>query len=324
MGSNIMNNLPLELLGSILYKVFHTQGIKPLLGLRAVSKKWRTVIDDDWIWVQIARSKYSGAAISLGTAKIHYQTIEKLHKLIGTNLHQMNSYSVENALHYATKNQWEASTWIPILIQHGVSPFQPNLRGYTPLHAAVHNLNLSAVRILSQIEGLVDMCDYQGRTALHIAAMVGSPDLCRVLLHHGAKVTVRDNQQQTPLHIAAKQGDVNVCRAILTVGGWFALEQQDINRNTPLLLAAMMGFVHCVETLVEEYGANISATNARGQSLHDIVQFPGRSCSSAFLKWANDHQTWTPHTLSCHQQEIHTPSQNHLLNWSMEGTVHYY
>jgi ankyrin repeat protein len=71
--------------------------------------------------------------------------------------------------------------------------------GRTPLHYAVIERNLAAVKDLLAAGGDPSVCDDDGWTPLHFAAQEYAPDICAALLSAGAPVDVRDSQGNTPL-----------------------------------------------------------------------------------------------------------------------------
>src|SRR5262245_38701390 len=81
------------------------------------------------------------------------------------------------------------------------------------------------------------------------AAMAGDREAVRALLKQGADVNAAQGDGTTPLHWAARRGDVELAqmllyaganvRATTRLGGW-----------TPLLMAAQLGHVKMIETLL--------------------------------------------------------------------------
>lgn len=75
-----------------------------------------------------------------------------------------------------------------------------------PLHEAVLDGDVMAVRRLLDAKADVNAQNALGSTALHIAA-TGEPEILLLLLQHGAKIDALDKQDNSALHVAAGIGD---------------------------------------------------------------------------------------------------------------------
>ncbi|KAH7624757.1 hypothetical protein Ndes2526B_g00126 [Nannochloris sp. 'desiccata'] len=103
----------------------------------------------------------------------------------------------------------------------------------TPLHVAILNGQLEAVRILLDNGARVTAkCD--GCPALHMAVCVGShaehaefaAPAVQLLVNHGAVVLDRDDGGRTPLHWAAASGLVDVAKSLLDAATVFSSQQE--------------------------------------------------------------------------------------------------
>ena len=74
--------------------------------------------------------------------------------------------------------------------------------GYTPLHKAAHGGHLEVVKELLAKGAEVDAKNYFGNTPLWGAAKYGHPDLVKELLAKGAEVDAKNNYGETPLQVA--------------------------------------------------------------------------------------------------------------------------
>lgn len=140
--------------------------------------------------------------------------------------------------------------------------------------------------------------DRYGSLAVHIAAADGDLGCLELLIAKGASVNVRDGKGQTPLIIAAKSRKTAKIRRLLSESqvevnakdyrGWTALahaaSRGDLdgaiellnagalpdglgsdNNNTPLILAAKLGYDQIVDRLVH-YNANLEKRDSKGNT----------------------------------------------------------
>jgi len=82
-------------------------------------------------------------------------------------------------------------------------------RGWTPLHLAVRNGKVEAVRLLLQHGANVDNKGMFLSAALHYASS-GHGEVTRVLLECGANVNARNMFNMTPLETASKYEQDNI------------------------------------------------------------------------------------------------------------------
>ncbi len=132
----------------------------------------------------------------------------------------------------------QASSDLPFMLPPPMHHDGPNVNEKdddmcTPLHVAILNGHLEAVRVLLENGARVSSkCD--GCPALHMAVCVGShPEhasfaapAVQLLVNHGAVVLDRDDGGRTPLHWAAASGLVDVAKVLLEAATTFSSQQE--------------------------------------------------------------------------------------------------
>jgi hypothetical protein len=140
--------------------------------------------------------------------------------------------------------------------EHRQSWLAATCEGFTPLHIAVHNKNLTLVKaFLAALENDTWRKSYLDQksenllrwTALHIAAMKDQADLVKCLVSKGADTEIGlQESNQTPLHVAALFKSTQAARMLIsqraqltavTDEGLTALEL--LTSNVPLALDAV-------------------------------------------------------------------------------------
>lgn len=151
----------------------------------------------------------------------------------------------------------------------------PDRVGNTPLHWAVMRTNYQAAVILIQHGADVSRMNNDGRTPLHIVVSQSSKSdtqtnlsahrrMTKFLITVGAKVDSCDLNNVTPLHIAAEMGDVITVETLLIDGGAFVNIIDEVG-ETPLFYALRGRNVDVVKKLVENK-ANLFARNEEGET----------------------------------------------------------
>lgn len=284
-----IENLPTEILISVFCCYAKNARIKDINNLSLVCKHWNNLSKDNYIWHTIYETIFSVKLNISINCNIQLRKILALHKKYGGKFYH-NNFSGMNALHLSTSDRWNCCDTLNTLINHGMNPRETNYAGQTPLHTAIEYQNDNAVSFLLNIDiGLLEMDDFQGKKPLHIAAAKGNYDICLKLLRDGASPVVLDNQRQTPLHYAAKNGHVRVCRLLASLYGRYNIELNDANGNTALLLAASTNKLDCVRILIDEFYANLNASDRKGRTVMDSIS---RLMDNSAIKWAKEHQIW--------------------------------
>jgi ankyrin repeat protein len=109
---------------------------------------------------------------------------------------------------------------------------------------------------LSQLNNIKNLEIKDGQTPLHVATTYHKIDLVNLLLNFdNIKLNHKDKNGHTPISLAAKMGYMNIVRSLIDAGAHINLA--DKNGYTPLSLAAQMGHVDIVRALLEN-GAKVN------------------------------------------------------------------
>ncbi|KAG4075892.1 hypothetical protein HA402_003718 [Bradysia odoriphaga] len=87
--------------------------------------------------------------------------------------------------------------------------------GYTALHYAARNNNITACQLLIEANANVNAETKGGVTPLQRAAMMGHLDVVKFLLTHQADVKVQDSDGNTAAHRASQNGHGNIVELLL-------------------------------------------------------------------------------------------------------------
>uniref|UniRef100_A0A7N6C4V5 Ankyrin repeat domain 28b n=1 Tax=Anabas testudineus TaxID=64144 RepID=A0A7N6C4V5_ANATE len=168
----------------------------------------------------------------------------------------------------------------------------------SPLHLAAYHGHHHALEVLVQSLLDLDVRNSQGRTPLDLAAFKGHVECVDVLINQGASILVKDfTLKRTPIHAAATNGHSECLRLLIgNADLQSAVDIQDGNGQTPLMLSVLSGHTDCVYSLLNK-GANVEAKDKWGRTaLHRGV----RKCllhaaqSVETLPVLTDNQGYTP------------------------------
>jgi len=143
-----------------------------------------------------------------------------------TDINRRSRDTQVSALHIAANRTTPIGRMIVgMLLEHGADISIQDAVGRTPLHHAVANRDIDAVKLL--LEGLdkareagrnfgrPNWVDFRGETPLKIAVRLREARICEMLLDHGADPHLRGGDDQTPIEAAQAQGaSANVVRAL--------------------------------------------------------------------------------------------------------------
>jgi len=112
-----------------------------------------------------------------------------------------------------------------------------------------------------------------GQTPLMLSANAKQWQMMEWLLQHGANPNASDDTHSTALMIAASADDVSAVNAVkVLLAHGAVVDEEDEEKNTPLLLAAEIGNAEVVRTLLAA-GARVSHSNKEGDTaLHLAAQ----------------------------------------------------
>ncbi|MDR2028151.1 MAG: ankyrin repeat domain-containing protein [Treponema sp.] len=186
-----------------------------------------------------------------------------------------------SVLHYAA--QWKLDSYIPLIVQKGVSTEVANATGETPLFMAVKVNSASTVRVLISAGASITARDTLGNSGLHAAVRWNAPQAAETLIGEGINIDVHALNGKTPLHDAVRLGITEVEALLIHNGA--DLEVRDTEGNTPFMEAVMAGYPTSVERLAD-YGADPTARNVRGDTpLHIAIATERSDLVTLLLNW---------------------------------------
>ena len=163
-------------------------------------------------------------------------------------------------------------------------PTEPEVRGYTGLHAAAAAGNVAEIERLVAGGADREARDGNGRTPLHVAAYRRQYEAARVLMKRGANPDALDAQRYDVVTIAAVADDVPMLKVVLE-GGASAKNVTSPYDGTALIAAAHLGHVEVVEVLIRA-GAPLDHVNNLGWTalIESIVLGDGGKRHTATLR----------------------------------------
>ena len=169
------------------------------------------------------------------------------------------------------------------LITKGADPNSTlGLKRKTPSHLAAAFANSDMLRELNFLGARGTTTNTAERTLLHEAASHGRSENVTFLLNNEASIFDRDVDRCTPLHLAAQNGHVTVIQMLCEAGGPVDLTEEYC--RTPLHLACQEGHVEAVDVLLE-YGSDVNGTNDEGDTpLHLAVSGNNQALVDMLLK----------------------------------------
>ena len=158
-------------------------------------------------------------------------------KLLQTPLHKAAIFEKEDILR--------------VLIKYGANVnAMSNLE--TPLNIAARKGLSGIAQILLDSKADIECkSNFRNITPLFIAAAHNHRSVLDMLIRKGANVHAKDTfLQETALHEAAHHGHIKIARVLLDNG--INIDEQDINGNTPLSLAAVNGKLEISKLLISK------------------------------------------------------------------------
>ncbi|XP_045076160.1 serine/threonine-protein phosphatase 6 regulatory ankyrin repeat subunit A-like [Coregonus clupeaformis] len=132
----------------------------------------------------------------------------------------------------------------------------------------------------------LDVRNSQGRTPLDLAAFKGHVECVDVLIDQGASILVKDfTLKRTPIHAAATNGHSECLRLLIgNADLQSAVDVQDGNGQTPLMLSVLSGHTDCLYSLLNK-GASVEAKDKWGRTaLHRGALMGHEECVEALLQ----------------------------------------
>ena len=146
----------------------------------------------------------------------------------------------------------------------------PNLLRFTPLTHAMYHGDFDIIKYLpdhSRTE-VDQMIGILGKSLLHIAASYGLVAVMIQLVEKcNANINVKNADEETPLFCALRSGRLDAVDYLLGCPR-VNLDNDNLDRgnNSLLQIAAERGLVTLMADLVKKHGADVNATNIRGET----------------------------------------------------------
>lgn len=146
--------------------------------------------------------------------------------------------------------------------------------GYTPLHIAANEGNLTMVQLLIEGGANITAKTKTGYTPLHLSLLKNHMKVARLLCQKGADIQARDREKRTPLHVACAWGDegAEAVQWLLVMGAHINIA--DIDGRTPLHYAALFAIdekaMRVIRILLDQ-GANINAKDKNGETPFNVA-----------------------------------------------------
>jgi len=160
-----------------------------------------------------------------------------------------------------------------VLLKAGANPFATHKDGWNAMHFAVSKGNTNLVKMLLKHQQLIDVKTGDGATPLNLTVSRYHPgpvpkeylDVCKTLLEAGADQGATGKNGWTVMHMAAFTGKIEFVNMFLAYDHLINSSGSDIERVTPLMLAAGQGHVEVCKVLLKA-GANPCATSKAGNN----------------------------------------------------------
>ena len=156
---------------------------------------------------------------------------------------------------------------------------------WSALHVAAKNSNLEVMRLMLESNANADVANNMNMTPLHVASEKNCPEMIDLLIEFHADPMAVDKDKETPLIIAIRARHLeNVKRLCDNM----TLNITNNKEETPLHVAAKLGFYEIVEYLLEN-GANPYCIDSVGNTpLHNAVINKHKECVRMLLEYRSD------------------------------------
>ncbi|XP_035219625.1 transient receptor potential cation channel subfamily A member 1 homolog isoform X2 [Stegodyphus dumicola] len=175
----------------------------------------------------------------------------------GAEVNCLNSYG-ETPLHKAAA--FNAGDVIDFLLSNGADIEKRDNAHFTPLLIAVAEGHVEAIITLLKANANVEVVDNMDRTVVFWAAQENHPEALMVLLEKGsvnALINRCDHYDNSPLHIAAIKGFTHIAEILLN--NCAEIEKKNEHEQTPLHLSAKNGHVSVAQLLISHSKTIVNA-----------------------------------------------------------------
>ncbi|KAJ1945367.1 hypothetical protein GGF37_001737, partial [Kickxella alabastrina] len=182
------------------------------------------------------------------------------------NMNATTLHSRLTPLHQAVVN--EDLQAVRLLLDNGASTSISNSRQLTPLDTCSDEKIARLLTDRAKTQRLISSRDKAGQTKLHRACNAGDLEQTISLVSQGADINMKDNAGWTPLHEAALEGHNSVVVALLRRGADHSAK--GFGGDTPLHDACANGHYDVVRSLLV-VGADPQLKNSKGITAEDMA-----------------------------------------------------
>ncbi|XP_042871223.1 transient receptor potential cation channel subfamily A member 1-like [Penaeus japonicus] len=157
-------------------------------------------------------------------------------------------------------------------------------KGWTSLHHAAANNQISALQFLINHGADLNAQDKQGRTPLHVAAEKEALQAVDSLLDCGADSSITDHQGDTVLHWVTNLNKVTVLQRLLTHEHKVNILQGDRQGRTALHIAAKHDYELCAKYILESVSYVGTCPNQPCSNGYHPIHIAARNASTKVLE----------------------------------------
>lgn len=151
---------------------------------------------------------------------------------------------------------------VNLLISYNVDINTQDIDGNTPLMVATYSGYMDIIKLLFKNKVNINHKNKHKESALIIAISENKEDIARILIEHqDIEINIQDIEGNTPLIMAVLVGNINIAKRLLEINALVNLK--NFKNQTALTIACQRGHANLVNLLLE-YNADINAQDEQG------------------------------------------------------------